>query len=256
LGSLRIIFQGHVNRPALLALDSASLRSQAFFVKGTGDSRAAASKLCFASSIHRDGSMANERWKRLSALRELVKSKWSEDRMLRLIEEMRTVENGDPHTDRSAALIAGAILDQTLEEAISTHFVKPVSKQLFDGDNNAPGILGTNYAKIYVAYALEVIGPETLDDLNNIRIIRNAFAHFHGDLSFDVPQVANLCNFGIVDRMGPENWIALEGKEPKTPRQKFLAAIWLMALYLVDSPNEPGPKKYPTATQMPSPLFS
>jgi hypothetical protein len=135
--------------------------------------------------------MADGRAKALQALRRLIKSKRVGDDAWNIIDRLRSAENPDSYADRSAALICGVILDQALQEAISTHFVPlgTVEKtKLFDGDHEREAILGSYYSRIYVGYALRIFGARTLQDLNTIRSIRNAFAHFHGASSAWCPQ--------------------------------------------------------------------
>jgi hypothetical protein len=185
--------------------------------------------------------------KALQALRQLTKSKHTGADVFDVLERLRVAENTDSAADRSAALIAGSILDQALQEAISTNFVpleKAENVKLFDGDYEREAILGSYYSRIYVAYALKVFGQKTLRDLNTIRTIRNAFAHFHGHLSFNTAEIATLCDFEVLEDFGDENWMHLENRIPTAPREKFLAAIYLFALYLQTAPGDVKPKTY------------
>jgi hypothetical protein len=139
------------------------------------------------------------------------------------------------------------ILDHALKEAISTHF-RPLGNaekaKLFEGEGEHDAILGSYYSRIHIAYALSVVGDDTLQDLNTIRDIRNAFAHFHGELSFCTPKIKQLCKFNVLDKIGEENWISLEQKVPTTAREKFLAATYLFVLYLLTTPQDKGPKVF------------
>jgi hypothetical protein len=191
--------------------------------------------------------MGNGRSKALQALRRLIKSNRTGGDALSILERLRATENPDAYADRSAALIAGVILDQALQEAISTHFVTLTATErtkLFEGDHEREAILGSYYARIYLAYALRIVGPDTLEDMNTIRSIRNAFAHFHGELSFETLEIATLCEFAVFEQFGNENWMTLENRVPTTPREKFLATVYLLVLYLQTAPRDKRPKVY------------
>jgi mannitol repressor len=89
-------------------------------------------------------------------------------------------------SDRGCAMIAGAILDEHLEEMLRGHFRKHeridrVTDTLFAG----VGPLSSFWAKIQIAYALGLIGHKTYSTLEWIRSIRNEFAHEYGPRSFN-----------------------------------------------------------------------
>ena len=86
-------------------------------------------------------------------------------------------------SDRGCVLIGAAYLDDALEEMLRTNFsgdenvVKKVVSPLFKG-GNAP--LGTFSVKTNISFALGLINNETFKALNNIRKVRNEFAHKAG----------------------------------------------------------------------------
>jgi hypothetical protein len=201
--------------------------------------------------------MADGRSKALQALRRLIKSRRAGDDAWNIIDQLRLAENPDPYADRAAALIGGVILDHALQVAISTHFIPLEATEktkIFEGDHEREGILGSYYSRIYIAYALRIFGQHTLQDMNTIRSIRNAFAHFHGELSFKTPEIEALCEFEVLEKFGDENWISLENKVPTTSREKFLATVYVLVLYLLTGPNDKGPKVYDQVGT--PPLFS
>jgi hypothetical protein len=95
--------------------------------------------------------------------------------------------------DRSAALVATAMLDRHLESAIKRSMREDLSSSelndLFDGI--AP--LATAGSKVRLAYALSIIGPVTRDDLNTVFEIRNVFAHAPIIIDFNTPEIENKC---------------------------------------------------------------
>jgi len=111
----------------------------------------------------------------------------------------RTILSGlshreDPAHDRSIVLIASALVENALEVAILSKMVQVSTdfrKRLFSYDGNGP--LATFDARIKIAFALGLVGPRTKDDLDQIRIIRNHFAHIPDLIDFDTEEIATLC---------------------------------------------------------------
>jgi hypothetical protein len=100
----------------------------------------------------------------------------------------------DHRSDRVAAILGGAIIEDALRVALLARF-RPDKKDhegLFDGDKNAP--LSTFAARISVAFALRVFGPNTLGDLQCIKAVRNAFAHSLMTLDFATPEIVTVCD--------------------------------------------------------------
>ncbi|MGA7673745.1 MAG: MltR family transcriptional regulator [Rhizomicrobium sp.] len=95
------------------------------------------------------------------------------------------------YDDRAIALVTGAAIEQALESAILTKFIKldEVDERYLFSDENAP--LSTFDAKIRVAYALGVIGKLARDDLVCIKQIRNSFAHSRLDINFYTPEIVS-----------------------------------------------------------------
>jgi DNA-binding MltR family transcriptional regulator len=96
-------------------------------------------------------------------------------------------------TDRGAAIMAAAMLDEILKEFISSLMdTEPASAKRKSAIQN---ILKRSQfaAKIELAYASGWISEDEFDDLNVIRDIRNAFAHFSQKLTFSNPKIKNSC---------------------------------------------------------------
>jgi hypothetical protein len=111
---------------------------------------------------------------------------------------------GPKSIERGIPIVAASILEQTLEAALLSrmpHLTTREKEQLF-GPNGDP-LLATFSAKTRLSYALRVINKETRDDLDLIRYIRNAFAHIHGHIDFDTPEIIDACeHFHLIN-----NWI-------------------------------------------------
>jgi hypothetical protein len=146
-------------------------------------------------------------------------------------ETFETLEDASQHSDREAALVATAVLEKTLEEAIASHFVADLppehERAIFDGDYERDGVVGSLYAKAHLAYALGLFGPDTRADVSAIRWIRNTFAHAPVALTFSTPEIAVLCEFSVIARFRKNN---LTVSELPTARRRFLATNYFYCL--------------------------
>src|SRR5689334_8771110 len=88
------------------------------------------------------------------------------------------VEHESPWADHAIALLGSSYIEKALEVGILIRLVrltKPEHEALFSHERRGP--LSDLSSKIKMAYALDVIGPRTRDDLDHVRAVRNAFAH-------------------------------------------------------------------------------
>lgn len=94
-------------------------------------------------------------------------------------------------SDRAAAIVAGAMLDEALLAVLRARLVKPISKgkSLVDGPN---GPLGTFSARIDAAHQFGLISKHLARDLHIIRKIRNEFAHEPLEATFNTGKIADL----------------------------------------------------------------
>jgi hypothetical protein len=107
---------------------------------------------------------------------------------------------GKEHQDRAAVLVCASLLEQVLEDAIWAHAVPHAHDQkqaFFSGAGDQPGVVRSLADKIFLAYVLGVIGPETRKDLRSIRQIRNVFAHAKRHVDFGTPEIREACVFSI-----------------------------------------------------------
>jgi DNA-binding MltR family transcriptional regulator len=130
-------------------------------------------------------------------------------------------------SDRGAALICAAMLDDILEKTLAAFLIdNKDSKKLFTGFN-AP--LGTFSARILAAYSLGLISEEEYDECNRIRLIRNEFAH-HIHQDFAGQKVSALCdNLKLAARGFPA--------AQNVPRGYFLTASTALILRLTNRPH-------------------
>ena len=100
-------------------------------------------------------------------------------------------------SDRATAILFGSFLETFLEHLL----VKKVRDDLDSNDRRKLfEIIQSFSSKIFVAYALNLIGPTTRADLDLVRFLRNEFAHSRMPLSFKTPEVKSICDeLKIVD---------------------------------------------------------
>lgn len=91
-------------------------------------------------------------------------------------------------SDRSACIIMSSIIERTLErgillllDIIDQEKITP----LFERDR----ALSSFFGNIYLAYAINLISMPIRDDLNIIRIVRNAFAHSSLPITFQSDEI-------------------------------------------------------------------
>ncbi len=115
-------------------------------------------------------------------------------------------------TDRSAAIIGAAYVEDALEGLLSAHFVAG-SKRDLEEVYGSDGPLSRFSAKTRMAYALGLLGPQTRSDLNLIRKVRNQFAHeFFEHLAFGDTRIAKWCS---------EMWWPTQGALPVAVRRRI-----------------------------------
>jgi DNA-binding MltR family transcriptional regulator len=107
-------------------------------------------------------------------------------------------------SDRAAGIVAAAILEKRLEQAIIStmkHCDKKMQNDQFEGK----GPLSTFSSKIALSYMLGLISKDAHAEFININKIRNDFAHDLSLDTFDVASIQDRCkNLKIIDRhVGP-----------------------------------------------------
>src|SRR5688572_23015419 len=94
-------------------------------------------------------------------------------------------------SDRAAAIVAGAMLDDALLTLLRARLVPAVDRErsILEAPN-AP--LGTFSARIDASFQMGLVSKELARDLHIIRKIRNQFAHEPLDTTFDTPRISDL----------------------------------------------------------------
>jgi DNA-binding MltR family transcriptional regulator len=165
-------------------------------------------------------------------LNEFLKDRPSGEEVDQLMHEL------DTDGPRGVAMIAAAIVDDVLLGAVKYRMV-PLTEgeesELFGVDRP----LSSFSSRIKLGYALGIFGKNTRHDLDNLRKIRNAFAHARRAISFETPEIAALCEaFHVV-----KDIIDYQDLEHK---RLFVGVSKLLMFYLV---TKIGP--YPAGVSLP-----
>lgn len=94
-------------------------------------------------------------------------------------------------SDRAAAVLGGAYLDDLLAQAIAARLVTGGRRQ--GGRDLLKGPLFSFSNRVELSYGLGLIGALEAEDLGTINAIRNAFAHQLHGISFESDQITSLC---------------------------------------------------------------
>ena len=97
----------------------------------------------------------------------------------------------DGVSDRAAAIVAGAFLDEILQELLREFLVEDSKsdKNIFEGT----GPLSTFSAKIEMVFRLGLLSKWEHQSIHTVRAIRNEFAHVLDGVSFDTQSVKARC---------------------------------------------------------------
>ena len=145
-------------------------------------------------------------------------------------------------TDRAAAVLGPAMLDQLLKELIDASLVSDDLAKKLTGKMMP---VGTFSARITLSQAMGLISASEAKDFHRMREIRNSFAHELHGLSFETQSVRDSCrNFKIIDesREIPTNQEFFRDY-PTTSRAAFNLEVTLMVSILKERiGNAHGPR--------------
>jgi DNA-binding MltR family transcriptional regulator len=147
-------------------------------------------------------------------------------------------------SDRGCALVAAAHLDERLGTLLSRSMVSDQASQRLLQDR---GPLATFAARIDLAHALGLIGPDVRHDFHIVRKVRNAFAHELKTHTFETAEIVARCET-LTSPRGIETTMA------PTARNRFIAAAAILQsvieVRLMSLRRPSGP-----ATTRPNPRF-
>ena len=147
-------------------------------------------------------------------------------------------------TDRAAAIVAFAYLDDTLTEVIQSHLHnfkhkgENIRRTMFQG----AGPLATFSARRRLAYLLGIFGPKTYADLGRLAQIRNEFAHTRSRRTFKSQRIKNLC-----EALTTRTRAKIPAKPPYTKaRLEYTSAIIVLCggLQAIADRSDPPPDKH------------
>ena len=163
----------------------------------------------------------------------------------------------DSQTDRGAALIAAAYLEDRLVDAIKarTNRHEKIERDFYKG----LGPLATFSAKINLGLLLGIYDLSFHRMLHTVRDIRNKFAHKTEPLDFNSQQIRDLCHnigvdgfirldVGVTD--GVKQILELKFDPGDTPRSTFINAVQFLLLGLDMELKAPG-SRGPAAPALP-----
>lgn len=133
---------------------------------------------------------------------------------------------------RVVAITYGALLEALLEDALMAHMLV-LNPKRFDElfrDANAP--LSTWSAKTLLAHALGILGDEMRSQMDQVRKIRNAFAHAIRSLDFDNPTIKAACMSLDCQRLVRPDIVFADAGE--SARERLVACSLLMGHHLVE----------------------
>lgn len=135
----------------------------------------------------------------------------------------------EAQTDRAVAIVGAAYVDLVLRDAITARLLadEKLMNELFE--NRGP--LQDFWARVQVAFALQIIGRGAYEDFRVIKNIRNAFAHSADALDFNQQDVAQLCERLWYPKEFPFN----NRPEPTTPRGLYIRAVSLLTQLMLDN---------------------
>lgn len=143
--------------------------------------------------------------------------------------------------DRDAALVYGAVLEQSLETALASCLVadKKAAARLYDSQSTGP--LSTFHSKIILGRALGLYGEEMEADLLMLKEIRNTFAHSKAHIAFDSDGIKTACELLQCDmrQIDPE---ALEHHNLSRARASFTFTVALLSAYLNTQGQRASPR--------------
>lgn len=144
----------------------------------------------------------------------------------------RLVEDLEKETDRGAALLGAAFLDDVLELVLRSAMVD--APEVIDKLIGGGRALESFGSRAHLAYLMGLLGPDIYADINLIREVRNDFAH-RQPTSFDSEEIRDKCK-----RLQCVSVFYTD--EMCTPQERFVVDIVLIANHLlVQAKSQPRP---------------
>lgn len=163
------------------------------------------------------------------SLRNLIRQLPSEEDVSLIMKELFD------SSDRSAAILAATLLEDSLELALLKNLpgitTKRAFRELFEGE--AP--LSTFSAKIKMCHALKLCDSDVIQDLNKIKDVRNAFSHTMIPITFETEEIKNCIKDTTTVVQFKEIW------PPKNTKQRYIMTSLALAFTfrILSYPTDP-----------------
>jgi DNA-binding MltR family transcriptional regulator len=144
------------------------------------------------------------------------------------------LEEFQRETDRGAALVGAALIDERLEQLLHSHFVECKQTGEILNGGNAP--IGTFSARIKLSFCLGLITELEFKEIEIIRRVRNEFAHKVHGLTFNDQRVHDLCQNLKANTPDQKRFNG-------DPRQLYINSVILTSLALWYRPEYAAPFK-------------
>ena len=160
-------------------------------------------------------------------------------------------------SDRAAAIIAAAYLEDRLRDALRARLVtdEKIESQLFRGS----GALAAHGTRVKLGYLLGLYDEKAMKLLNTIAKIRNQSAHSAAPKTFESDSIHDLCKTldigvkveGTINAPdGSQTPLRVDLKSDGTPKTAFLNAIqYLLLLLELEIKVPPSRKPAPPAIE-------
>jgi hypothetical protein len=145
----------------------------------------------------------------------------------------------EKESDRGSALVAVAWVDDALEACLRSRFRD--EKTIADSVLRQDGPLGSFSSRIKTAYLLGVITASLYTDLDNLRKIRNEFAHVRRKARFKDQLIKDRCRV----LLGAKAFEHGTGNRIRSPRQRFLLSAFFAAECLLSYAGKTKRPKIP-----------
>jgi DNA-binding MltR family transcriptional regulator len=163
----------------------------------------------------------------------------------------RTIDEIEAASDRTAAIVTAAILEDHLETSLKIRMHQ--DDKMLEETFRSSGPLGSFAAKIRMAYLLGLISKKAAKELETIKRIRNEFAHNFLIQDFNSDPVRDLANNLTI--FATKITITPDGNDSASlhvfedtiasPRGRFIRTCQVFLMYLVLSKDSHPPPPKP-----------
>jgi DNA-binding MltR family transcriptional regulator len=161
-------------------------------------------------------------------------------------------------SDRGAAIVGVALLDDKLRTILEFAFPNPLSKRQTKGLFGPTAPLGSYDAKVRLASALGLFADDLVHDLNILGRVRNKFAHDLSIREFADPAIAPFCELlngyriESLARDGTSSRI-VQYKDASDARAAYILSVEVAVHFILISSQERLGRGTPLIIEQPGP---